>query len=117
MKRSAKPRSVSANQPAQRSDTFIASARFSGPLPPPAILAQYNNAVPNAAERILKMAEKEQSHAHAFSYFAYIIGALSFVALLTTIILTIAKNYPLAAAAIATLAAVCLAFIRLKHRK
>jgi uncharacterized membrane protein len=35
---------------------------FSGPLPPPAILAQYNDTVPNGAERIVTMAEKQQEH-------------------------------------------------------
>ena len=28
---------------------------FSGPLPPPEILAKYNSVVPNAAERIITM--------------------------------------------------------------
>lgn len=35
---------------------------FSGPLPPPEILEKYNNVVPGAAERILKMAEKQSDH-------------------------------------------------------
>lgn len=38
---------------------------FSGPLPPPNVLAGYNNVVPNAAERIVAMAESEQKHRHA----------------------------------------------------
>lgn len=33
---------------------------FSGPLPPPAMLAQYNDVVPNGAERIMAMAERQQ---------------------------------------------------------
>jgi uncharacterized membrane protein len=37
---------------------------FSGPLPPPAILAEYNDVVENGAERILVMAEKQQEHRH-----------------------------------------------------
>lgn len=37
---------------------------YQGPLPPPDQLAKYNLAVPNAAERIMAMAEREQSHAH-----------------------------------------------------
>lgn len=36
------------------------SRYFSGPLPHPSILAEYNKAVPDAAERILRMAEKQQ---------------------------------------------------------
>ena len=35
---------------------------FSGPLPPPQILSQYNEAVPNGAERIMAMAEKQSEH-------------------------------------------------------
>ena len=33
---------------------------FSGPIPPPADFKQYNEVAPDAANRILKMAEKEQ---------------------------------------------------------
>jgi len=36
----------------------------SGPLPPPEMLAAYERALPTSAERILKMAEQEQSHRH-----------------------------------------------------
>lgn len=39
--------------------------RFSGPLPPPKILEQYERVLPGSAERILKMAEKEQGHRHS----------------------------------------------------
>jgi uncharacterized membrane protein len=35
---------------------------FSGPVPPPEILEKYNRIVPNAAERILSMAEKQGEH-------------------------------------------------------
>ena len=35
---------------------------FSGPLPPPEILAKYNSVVPNAAERIITMAETQAAH-------------------------------------------------------
>jgi uncharacterized membrane protein len=35
---------------------------FSGPLPPPAVLAQYNEVVPSAAERIIAMAENQARH-------------------------------------------------------
>lgn len=36
--------------------------RFSGPLPPPEILARYNDAAPGGAERILSMAENQSKH-------------------------------------------------------
>lgn len=38
------------------------SASFSGPIPPPAILHQYDAVIPGAAERILKMAEEQSKH-------------------------------------------------------
>ncbi len=37
---------------------------FSGPLPPPDVLTEYNNAFPGAAERIVIMAEKQMAHRH-----------------------------------------------------
>jgi len=39
-------------------------AQFSGPLPPPGVLANYEQAMPGAAERIFRMAEKEQENRH-----------------------------------------------------
>ncbi|MBW1999257.1 MAG: DUF2335 domain-containing protein [Deltaproteobacteria bacterium] len=43
----------------------IESVGFSGPLPPPQILAQYNETVPGAAERIITMAETQSKHRQA----------------------------------------------------
>jgi uncharacterized membrane protein len=40
----------------------IAAAHYSGPLPPAAQLIQYNQAHPDAAERIIKMAEQQAEH-------------------------------------------------------
>lgn len=40
----------------------ISSQSFSGPLPHPEILVQYNNAVPDGAERIIVMAETQANH-------------------------------------------------------
>lgn len=39
-----------------------ASMSFSGPLPPPSLLALYNDAVPNGADRILSMTERQEVH-------------------------------------------------------
>lgn len=47
-----------------RVSTIGVSRQFSGPLPPPEMLDQYNQVEPGAANRILRMAEKEQSHRH-----------------------------------------------------
>ena len=38
------------------------ASSFSGPLPHPEILAKYNQIIPNGAERIMCMAEKQMNH-------------------------------------------------------
>ena len=40
------------------------SKSFSGPLPPPESLAEYEQISPGFADRIIQMAEKEQGHRH-----------------------------------------------------
>jgi uncharacterized membrane protein len=63
----------------------ITASRFSGPVPPPAVLGQYEEILPGSAERILSMAENEQSHRHYYDngllglftrgqWFAFILG-------------------------------------------
>ncbi|PRD42089.1 hypothetical protein C5748_18210 [Phyllobacterium phragmitis] len=37
---------------------------WSGPLPPPQILEEFNNVVPNGAERIMAAWERETDHRH-----------------------------------------------------
>lgn len=37
---------------------------FSGPLPPPDLLQKYNEIVPGLADRIVQMAERQESHRH-----------------------------------------------------
>ncbi len=36
--------------------------QFQGPLPPPTTLKEYNEIIPNGAERIMKMAEEQSMH-------------------------------------------------------
>ncbi|KPA09183.1 conserved hypothetical protein, membrane [Candidatus Magnetomorum sp. HK-1] len=40
----------------------IEGIQFSGPIPPPAILQEYNNINPGCADRIIKYAEDEAEH-------------------------------------------------------
>ena len=40
----------------------LQQVEISGPIPPPQILQQYNHIVPDAAERIIRMAEKQSDH-------------------------------------------------------
>jgi uncharacterized membrane protein len=42
--------------------TVTQSVSFSGPLPPPGLLAKYNEVIPNGAERIMAMAERQSAH-------------------------------------------------------
>jgi uncharacterized membrane protein len=49
-------------QPNNNPQVQIIQSEFSGPLPPPAILAQYDRVVPGAAERIITMAEEQSRH-------------------------------------------------------
>lgn len=47
----------------QRGEVILSESQtFSGPLPHPDILAKYNDAVPNGAERIVAMAENQAAH-------------------------------------------------------
>ena len=70
-KRSQKPAiDPTHNYPIIRSDVTLQQTSFSGPLPPPAILKQYNEAVAGAADRILAMAEREGEHRRAIELLA-----------------------------------------------
>jgi uncharacterized membrane protein len=68
------------------------STSFSGPIPPPGILEKYNEIIPNGAERIMAMAEKQSAHRESIekrvidgevasqtrgSWFAFIITVLA----------------------------------------
>ena len=48
----------------QVTETIQQRIEFSGPIPPPQVLKQYEEIIPGAGERILAMAEKEQDHRH-----------------------------------------------------
>lgn len=49
-------------RPLQHRTVAISNHQWSGPLPPPAALAEFDRIVPNGAERIFRMAEIEQQH-------------------------------------------------------
>ncbi len=42
----------------------LAAQFYSGPIPPPQMLAEYEKALPGAADRIICMAEKQEDHRH-----------------------------------------------------
>jgi len=41
---------------------FLSESYFSGPMPSPKMMAEYNKIIPNCAERILKMTEEQHRH-------------------------------------------------------
>ncbi len=43
-------------------EVIIQTLSFSGPIPPPAVLREYNEILPGAAERILRSAEIQSTH-------------------------------------------------------
>lgn len=116
---------------------MLASVEYSGPLPPPEILAGYGRVVDNGAERIMVMAEREQSHRHELEHRAAdaefyemrsdricsIIGQIS--ALVVTLsafgcaALMAIRGYPLAGifTAGSTIAAIVTAFLKTRPRK
>lgn len=51
--------------PAAISIRASAAASFSGPLPPPRLLKEYEEASPGSADRIIRMAETEETHRQA----------------------------------------------------
>ena len=48
------------NDRGEKTLSVSSSSTFSGPLPPSDEFERYNQVIPNAADRILKMAEREQ---------------------------------------------------------
>ena len=42
--------------------TVVQSQSFQGPIPPPELLRQYNEIIPDGANRIVKMAEAQSAH-------------------------------------------------------
>lgn len=46
----------------QQQTNQVVRQEWAGPLPPPAALERFNQIIPNGADRIVAMAEKEQAH-------------------------------------------------------
>ena len=53
-------RRPTANRPVQ--PPTISMQQWQGPLPPPAALEQFNRIIPDGADRIMTMVEREQEH-------------------------------------------------------
>jgi uncharacterized membrane protein len=50
--------------PSSATQFTLTASQFQGPIPPPEALARYNEILPDAAERILAMAERQETHRH-----------------------------------------------------
>lgn len=55
---------INAPKEKERLVSTTMSQRFEGPIPPPAVLNAYKEVLPSAPERIIAMAENEQSWRH-----------------------------------------------------
>lgn len=53
---------TSQNKPLKQIEVHETYTQIIGPIPPPQILKDYNYVVPDAAERIIRMAEKQSDH-------------------------------------------------------
>ena len=63
--RNTRPRETAQSKEPIKTEIQISqSSHYSGPLPLPEDLARYDQIVPGAADRIIKMAENEMSHRH-----------------------------------------------------
>ncbi len=91
MKNNNKNKNISQQAPKGQIVHQQTAVSFSGPLPPPEVLEGYNKILPNAAERILVLAEGEAKHrrgiedrvvkhnvclAHLGQVFGFLLGAI-----------------------------------------
>jgi len=53
------------NSPQEQKALVAVGQQFSGPLPPPEMLAQYDDVTPGAGDRIIAMAEAQSAHRRA----------------------------------------------------
>jgi len=105
---------------------------FSGPLPPPDLLSKYNEIIPNAAERIFKMAENEQSsrismerksniNSIIMGYLGIIFAFLSVILICGLVYFSLLKGFSATASAISVGAIASVAsvfiFFRRKNKK
>lgn len=53
---------IETSEKIERVVSRVIAEKFSGPIPPPSIIAGYEDVVPGAADRIIRMAEQQSSH-------------------------------------------------------
>ena len=101
----------------------VSQSKFhQGPLPAPEDLFRYEKICPGAADRIIKMAEKEQKYLNKLRYKEYrslrmglIFGFISFIALIALTFSAIYYDKPWIAAVLIAAASTCGLFINQKN--
>lgn len=115
--------------PVEKNQLIKVQEHYSGPLPHPDALARYDQIVPGAAERIIKMAEKEMGHRHSTedrmtknairtTYLGIIFAFMSVLILSGSVLYALYKGFDTVAASIAvgSIAAVAGVFIFFKTK-
>jgi len=59
------PRNIKTQPTTHKQSGVSVAAHWQGPLPPPSVLREFDNALPGTAERIVRMAESEVAHRQA----------------------------------------------------
>lgn len=108
----------------------VQQEHYSGPLPHPEALARYDEIVPGAAERIIKMAENEMAHRHDMetrmtknsirtTYLGIIFAFLSVIILSASVAYALYRGFDTVAGSIAvgSIAAVAGVFIFFKTKQ
>jgi uncharacterized membrane protein len=116
--------------PAEKNHLVQVQQHYSGPLPHPDALARYDEIVPGAAERIIRMAEKEMEHRHSTddqlnknairaTYLGITFAFISVLILSGSVIYALYKGFDTVAASIAvgSIAAVAGVFIFFKSKQ
>jgi len=71
------PNPLANDNPTKNIEGVIAQASsYSGPIPPPDLLAKFAEIIPNGADRILKMAENQSKHRQCIEKWAVIGGTI-----------------------------------------
>jgi uncharacterized membrane protein len=89
-----KNRPLPANQNNRINNLLLQKQSFSGPLPHPDILRQYDEIIEGGAERIIKMAESQSAHRQELERWAVKSGSvLSFVGVAAALIISLGVLY------------------------
>ena len=111
--------------PSENKELLLAASMFhQGPLPTPESLLRYDKVCPGAADRIIRMAEKEQDNIHEIRKkdsdslrLGIILGFISFLLLVMLTFSAIYYDKPWVAAVLVAAVSFCGLFIRKKNDK